>query len=234
MSCSTTRSRGARGESYFGARKVTCADFQYKTEGENTIKSLKQQKLRETVGPVGVIIGESGVTDSQQNATVGRGDLEGSEHGEHTGPCVSEASPSETSSDTRSEDLCIEYAAPLLNRSQRAAKDNRTAYELRLGKPSTDRATIRRISHVHADCSNATKTKIRRLMESKMDWWNEATCCWLEQQGGVFKVHCITTSPAIQSSDPELVKSVVGTLGIPRLAERHVCWTTSQSQQQNP
>ena len=86
---------------------------------------------------------------------------------------------------------------------------------MRRGKPSTDLATIQKISHVHVDRSNTTKTKIRRPMESKMDWWNAATCCCLEPNGGVFKVHCITTLPAIQSSDPECLVnfSSVGMFG---------------------
>ena len=52
--------------------------------------------------------------------------------------------------------------------------------------------------------------------------------------GGVFNVNFIKRFIAIQSSDAELVRSIVGVLGIPRLDERRACWATNHSQRQNP
>ena len=74
---------------------------------------------------------------------------------------------------------------------------------------STNVATIRRSGHVHADRSNATKTKLRR----PMGHWNLLGIGWLQRQVLCLKQNCIKRTPAIQSSDLELVKkSILGAL----------------------
>ena len=50
--------------------------------------------------------------------------------------------------------------------------------------------------------------------------------------GGVFNANRVKRLPAIQSSDPELVK--LEHRGIPRLDERHVCWTPGIPKQRGP
>ena len=90
--------------------KATAEDLQQEavcgclcnSDGQNASKSFKQQavqQLRGAVGPVDVIFEEK----SQQNAIVERANCEPAEK---IDPCVSGASLSETSSDTRSEDPC--------------------------------------------------------------------------------------------------------------------------------
>ena len=67
-----------------------------------------------------------------------------------------------------------------------------------------------------------------------MDRWSEATCCWLARQE-VFQVNCIQRLLAVQSSDPELLKSIVEAPWDPTLGrEAHLFWTTKHSQRQNP
>ena len=62
----------------------------------------------------------------------------------------------------------IEYAAQLLNGTQRAATDNRTANELRWKNVSTEIATTWRNRNL--SCTGIYQA-----------WWKEPACCWLER-----------------------------------------------------
>ena len=134
--------------------------------------------------------------------------------------------------------FAIEYAAHFLNGSQRAAKDNRTAKYLRQGTPY--RQTLPPFGEaVHADRSTATTTKVRRSMghwKVSFGWWSDATYCWLERPMVCSKEAASSYCPTIQSSDPELVKSIVGTpLGSHAWARgARVRLGTTHSQRQNP
>ena len=108
----------------------------------------------------------------------------------------------------------LSYAAQLLNRSHGAATDNRTANELHRGKPYRRTVSPFGESVMYTQiAANATNTKIRRPMGHWNPLWiGEAKHNMLVgTTSGVFKVNCIKRLPRLQSSDPELVKSIVGT-----------------------
>ena len=104
-SCQAKRSRGVRSESHCG-RLAT---------------------LRETVGPVGVICEENGLAELQQHAIVERA----------IWPVQSLARKlvQACQQHHRVKQPLTHTFAHFLNRSQRAAKDNRTAHELRRATP---------------------------------------------------------------------------------------------------
>ena len=99
------------------------------------LKHEAGRRLRRDAGPIGVQFEESGVGESQGNAVVEQAILEIESmtrtlvHAAHKFHDVK----LELTHPVRV--LAVEYSAQLKNRAQRAVKDNRTAYELRKGRP---------------------------------------------------------------------------------------------------
>ena len=192
------------------------AKFTYKSDGEPAIKSLKQEvvkKLREVAGPVDVILEESGTAESQQNAVVERAIWEIQSTARTLVHACLEHHRVQVPLKHPLRIYAVEYAGQLLNRSQRAAKDNRTAYEIRKGKPYRRKLPPFGEAVMYMPVSTVRR---RRKFE---DRWETGIYLGLVERSnmllvgttrGVFKVNCVKRLPEIQSSDPELLKSIVG------------------------
>ncbi|CAK0871008.1 unnamed protein product [Prorocentrum cordatum] len=192
------------------------AKFTYKSDGEPAIKSLKQEvvkKLREVAGPVDVILEESGTSESQQNAVVERAIWEVQSTARTLVHACLEHHRVQVPLKHPLRIYAVEYAGQLLNRSRRAAKDNRTAYEIRKGKPYRRKLPPFGEAVMYMPVSTVRR---RRKFE---DRWETGIYLGLVERSnmllvgtprGVFKVNCVKRLPAIQSSDPELLKSIVG------------------------
>ena len=102
--------------------------------------------------------------------------------------------------------FAVEYSAHLLNRAQRAVKDNRTAYELRKGRPYKRELPPFAVAE-------------KRMRQKFEDRWNTGIYLGLVERSnmvlvgtpnGVVKVHCTKRLPMNQAKDPELLKSIRG------------------------
>ena len=125
---------------------------------------MQFKNLRATVAPVDVIFEESGAAKSQQHAIVERAIWEV----QSTARSLAHACQAHHRVKlplTHGEDA-TEYAAKLLNRSQRTAKDNRTAYELTRRKPC--RRKLQEIGESAMYMQIAT-TRHRRSYEDRRD-----------------------------------------------------------------
>ena len=113
-------------------------DFVYKSDGERSIVALKHEvvrKLRRDVGPIGVQFEESGVGESQGNAVVERAIWEIESMTRTLVHAAQDFHDVKLKLTHPVRIFAVECSAQLLNRAQRAVKDNRTAYELRKGRP---------------------------------------------------------------------------------------------------
>ena len=191
-------------------------DFVYKSDGERSIVALKHEvvrKLRRDVGPIGVQFEGSGVGESQGNAVVERAIWEIESM---TRTLVHAA---QNFHDVKLElthpvrIFAVEYSAQFLNRAQRAVKDNRTAYELRKGRP------YKRKLPPFAEAVMYLRVAEKRMRQKFEDRWNTGIyLCLVERSNmvlvgtpnGVVKVNCIKRLPMNQAKDPELLKSIRG------------------------
>ena len=139
-------------------------------------------------------------------------DLGSSEHGEHISPCVSG-----NQRETHTVRICAICA------EDRHIDENCRNLE--------DQSYTCKVRRRDKDAS----TKIDGRPEFTLDWWSEAACCWWERQVvcSEYTEHKIVSIP-VQSSDPELAKSIVGTSWNPRLDERPECWIVNLSHRQKP
>ena len=112
--------------------------FVYKSDGERAIVALKHEvarRLRRDAGPIGVQFEESGVGESQGNAVVERAIWEIESMTRTLVHAAQEFHDAKLELTHPVRVFAVEYSARLINRAQRAGKDNRTAYELRKGRP---------------------------------------------------------------------------------------------------
>ncbi len=188
----------------------------YKSDGEPSIKALKAavvRKLRESSGAVDVQFEESGVGESQGNAMVERAIWEVESMARTLVHAAQELHGVKFELTHPIRVFAVEYASQLINRGQRAIKDNRTAYELRKGRP------YRRKLPPFAEAVMFLKvapTKRRRKYE---DRWATGIYLGLVERSnmllvgtpeGVKKVNCVKRLGVTQAKDPELAKAIKG------------------------
>ena len=176
-------------------------------------KGAAVRALRERAGDVKVQMVESGVGESAQNGVVERSIWEVESmtrtlcHAaqEFHGVTLELTHPVRV--------WAVEYASQLLNRSQRSLKDNRTAYELRRGKP------FRRKLPAFAEAVMFFRVADQRRRMKFEDRWLTGIYLGLVERSnmvligtpqGVVKVNCMKALPPAQAKDPELVKSITG------------------------
>ena len=190
--------------------------FIYKSDGEPSIRALKAaavRKLRETSGEVVVKMEESGVGESAQNAIVERAIWEVESMARVLCHAASELHGVQFPLTHPIRVFAVEYASQLLNRSQRSSKDNRTAYELRKGRP------YRRKLPMYAEAVLYLRVAEKRRRRKFEDRWATGIYLGLVERSnmvligtpeGVRKVNCIKRLPRIQAKDPLLAQSVKG------------------------
>ena len=135
-SCPTKRSRRVRCEGH-RRRPATKWHVQFSVQirlrkRDQNIEAACSSNMRETVGPV---FEDSDAVESQQNACVEGAIWEVQGTARTLGHACPEHHRVKLPLTHTVRIYTIEYAAQLLNRSQRAAKDNQTAHEIRWGKP---------------------------------------------------------------------------------------------------
>ena len=191
-------------------------DFVYKSDGERSIVALKHEvvrKLRRDVGPIGVQFEESVVGESQGNAVVERAIWEIESMTRTLVHAAQDFHDVKLELTHPVRIFAVEYSAQLLNRAQRAVKDNRTAYELRKGGP------YKRKLPPFAEAVMYLRVAEKRMRQKFEDRWNTGIYLGLVERSnmvlvgtpnGVVKVNCIKRLPMNQSKDPELLKSIRG------------------------
>ena len=191
-------------------------DFVYKSDGERSIVALKHEvvrKLRRDVGPIGVQFEESGVGESQGNAVVERAIWEIESMTRTLVHAAQDFHDVKLELTHPVRIFAFEYSSQLLNRAQRAVKDNRTAYELRKGRP------YKRELPPFAEAVMYLRVAEKRMRQKFEDRWNTGIYLGLVERSnmvlvgtpnGVVKVNCIKRLPMNQARDPELLKSIRG------------------------
>ncbi|CAK0797196.1 unnamed protein product [Prorocentrum cordatum] len=190
--------------------------YAVKATVDDVMQSLKQEvvkKLRKVAGPVDVILEESSTSESQQNAVVERAIWEVQSTARTLVHACLEHHRVQVPLKHPLRIYAVEYAGQLLNRSQPAAKDSRTACEIRKGK------TYRRKLPPFGEAVMYMPMSTARRRRKFEDRWETGIYLGLVERSnmllvgtprGVFKVNCVKRLPEIQSSDPELLKSIVG------------------------
>ena len=190
--------------------------FIYKSDGERAIVAYKaavSRKLREKVGDIRIQPEESGVGESQSNAVVERAIWDIESMARTLVHAAKELHGCDFPLQHSIRVFAIEYAAQLLNRGQKAIKDNRTAYELRKGRP------YRRKLPRYSEAVGYLKVAQGRRRMKFEDRWSTGIYLGLVERSnmvivgtpeGIRKVNCVKRLPDIQSSDRELVLSIKG------------------------
>ena len=165
------------------------------------------------MGPIGVQFEESGVGESQGNAVVERAIWEIESMTRTLLHAAQDFHDVKLELMHPVRIFAVEYSAQLLNRAQRAVKDNRTAYELRKGRP------YKRKLPPFAEAVMYLRVAEKRMRQKFEDRWNTGIYLGLVERSnmvvvgtlnGVVKVNCIKRLPMNQAKDPELLKSIRG------------------------
>jgi len=190
--------------------------FIYKSDGEPAIKAYKEaviKKLREQAGNVEAQIEESGVGESQGNAMVERAIWEVESMARTLAHAAEELHGVKFNLMHPIRVFAVEYASQLLNRGQKAIKDNRTAYELRKGRP------YKRKLPPYSEAVMFLKVALNKRRQKAEDRWATGIYLGLVERSnmvlvgtpeGIKKVNSAKRLPAIQAKDPELAKSIKG------------------------
>ena len=186
-------------------------EFIYKSDGESAMVALKGatvRALRERAGDVKME--ESGVGESAQNGVVERAIWEVEPMTRTLCHAVQESHGVKLELTHPVRVWAVECSSQLLNLGQRSLKDNRTAYELRRGKPFrwklpafAEAVMLLRV----ADQRRRMKFEDRWFTGIYLGLVERSNMVLIGTPQGVVKVNCMKALPPAQAKDPELVKS---------------------------
>ena len=184
-------------------------EFVYKSDHCSALKHEVARRLRRDAGPIRVQFEESGVGESQGNAVVERAIWEIELMTTTLVHAAQEFQDVKLELTYLVRVFAVECQAQLINRAQRAVKDNRTAYELRMCRP------FKRKRPPFADRCVAEKRERQKFEDRRntgiyMGLDERSNMVLVGRPNGVVKVSCIKRSPTDQAKDPELLKSIRG------------------------